>query len=84
MKSCKGVPEIPPSLIRWVILMMIMRDSGMPANSSKTMRTKRWTMNNAMKSWRYHVPPLTEKRGSDLISPSTLATMVGNSQMGRT
>jgi len=65
-------------------MMMIMRDSEMPANSSKTMRIKRWTTNSAMKSWRCLVPPLTEKRGSDPMSPSTLATMVGTSQMGRT
>ena len=83
MKPCKGAPEIPPSLIRWLILMMIMKDSGMPANSSKTKRTKRWTMNNAMKSWRCLVPHLTEKRGIDLISPSTLVMMVVTSQMGK-
>jgi hypothetical protein len=84
MKTSKGAPETPPSLIRWLILMVMMRNSGMPANSSKTMRTKRWTMNNAMKSWKCLVPHLTEKIGIDLISLSTHATMVGISQMGRT
>jgi len=83
MKPCKGAPEIPPSLIRWLILRMIMRYTGMPANSLKTMRTKRWTMNNAVKSWRCLVPHLTEKRGIDLISPSTLVTMVVTRQMGK-
>jgi hypothetical protein len=38
-------------------------------------------MNNAMKSWRCLVLHLTEKRGIDLISLSTLATMVVTSQM---
>ena len=41
-------------------------------------------MKNAMRSWSCLVSPLTEKRASDPMSPSTLATTVGPSQTGKT